>query len=82
MSEKYDATVGDKKERNQKYAYSRATQIFQNTMIRLKILGDRMLTSSKFHNEGPQLLGATERKMAARPTWRPKLMPPWPKGGI
>jgi len=56
--------------------------VFKKTRTRFKILGDRMLTSSKFHNKDPQLLGATEKNVVALLTWRPKFMHPQPKGEI
>ena len=37
----------------------RSSQIFQKSMSHLKILGARRATWSKFHTQGPQILGAT-----------------------
>ena len=35
--------------------------MFQQSSSRLKILGARRVKLAKFRNEGPQVLGATER---------------------
>jgi hypothetical protein len=82
MSGKYDVTGGDKRNGIRNMSTTGVHKVFQNTRIRVTILGDRILTSSMFQNEGPLLLGAAVRNLVVRPNWRPKLIHPWPKGGI
>jgi hypothetical protein len=54
----------------------RGAQIFQKSMSQLKILGARRVTSSKFHTEDPQILGAAAQNVVATATRRPGFMDP------
>jgi len=51
--------------------YSRGEQILQKSRKRLKILGARWVTWSRFHSEGPQILCVTIHNLVARVNWRP-----------
>jgi len=44
-------------------------QNFQKSKRHLKFLGSWMVTWSKFHAEGSQILGATDHKLFSRATW-------------
>jgi hypothetical protein len=48
--------------------YTLGAHIFQKSNINLRILGHRQLTSSKFHTEDPQILGA---KAKLHTPWQP-----------
>jgi hypothetical protein len=52
----------------------RGAQIFQKSRSQLKILGIRRITSSKFHTEDPQILGATAQNVVATTTRSPGFM--------
>jgi len=55
----------------------RGTKIFQKFKSHLKILGASMVSWSKSHTEGPQILGALVQNLVARETWRPGFVQPW-----
>jgi hypothetical protein len=50
---------------------------FEKTQGHVKILGARKVTWSKFHNEDPQILGASKHIVDARATWRPGIVHFW-----
>jgi hypothetical protein len=50
---------------------------FQKSCSHLKILGAQRVIRSKFHTEGPQILGATVHNVASTTNWRPRFVRPW-----
>jgi fructose-1-phosphate kinase PfkB-like protein len=56
---------------------TRGTKIFQKTRSHLKIPGARRVTQSKFHTEGPQILGAKVQNLVARTNWHTEIVHPW-----
>jgi hypothetical protein len=56
--------------------YIRGAQIFKKSRNHVKLLGARRVIWSKFHNEGPHILCATEQKLFARAIWRPGFVRP------
>jgi hypothetical protein len=53
-------------------------QIFQKSRSYLKVLGAGRVTSSRFHIQNPQILGATLRNVVARVTCGLVSVPPYP----
>ena len=51
-------------------------QFSQKPNGHLKILGARMLTRTKFHSEGPQILSVTAQNLVAQVTWCPLCVHP------
>jgi hypothetical protein len=49
--------------------YSSSTKIFQKPRHRLKILGARRVTLSKFYTKDPEILGITLQNLVVRATW-------------
>jgi hypothetical protein len=54
----------------------RDAHMAQKSRNHLKILGARSVAWSKFHTEGPQILGATVKNLVARATWWPAVCAP------
>jgi hypothetical protein len=54
-----------------------SAQIFQKKKEKLRILGARRVTRSKFHTECPQILRATVQNLVARITWCVGFVLPW-----
>lgn len=56
---------------------TRGSQSFQIFRGHLKILSARRMIWIKFHNENPQILGATARNLVTTATWRLVFVPSW-----
>jgi hypothetical protein len=61
------------------FTWGSGAQLLRKFSSHLKILGTGKVTWSKFHTEGPQILGATVQNSVVRATWRPRFVLPWPK---